>query len=219
MYTSHEGLLLCYEAAMTRFSLESHFNLSTHMLWLGERTRKLGSAHIEYFRGIENPIGMKIGPGADLTELGSILQQLNPRNEVGKLILILRLGVKQVRAKLPSIIATVQASGIAHLWEVDPMHGNTFKTEDGIKTRRYEDILEEIVTAAGILAAGGETLAGVHLETAAEDVTECLGGAVDLQEKELCLRYTTLCDPRLNLAQTRQLLETIGHSLRSYQPL
>jgi len=219
MFTSHEGLLLCYEAAMTRLTQGHYFNLSTHMLWLGERTRKLGSAHIEYFRGIENPVGMKIGPGADLTELGAILQHLNPRNEAGKLILILRLGVKQVRAKLPGIIATVQTSGIAHLWEVDPMHGNTFKTEDGIKTRRYEDILEEIVTANEVLTASGETLAGVHLETASEDVTECLGGAGDVKEKELCLSYTTLCDPRLNLAQTRQLLETIGHSMRAHNPL
>ena len=219
MFTSHEGLLLCYEASMTRLAQGRHFNLSTHMLWLGERTRKLGSAHIEYFRGIENPIGMKIGPGADLTELGAILQQLNPQNEVGKLVLILRLGVKQMRAKLPAIIAAVQASGVAHIWEVDPMHGNTFKTEDGIKTRRYEDLLEEIVTVGEMLAASGEILAGMHLETASEDVTECLGGAVDVKEKELCLRYTTLCDPRLNLAQTRQLLETVGHSMRVHNPL
>ena len=151
-----------------------------------------------------------------MNELGQIMQLLNPKNEVGKLVLILRLGVKQIRTKLPGIIVAVQASGIHHLWEVDPMHGNTFKTSDGIKTRRYEDLLEEIVTVGEILAASGETLAGVHLETAADDVTECLGGAVDVKEKDLCLRYTTLCDPRLNLAQTRQLLETVGHSLRSH---
>ena len=202
---------------MTRQAESGFFNLSTHMLWLGERTRKVGSAHIEYFRGIQNPVGMKVGPNANLEELTTIMKALNPLNEEGKLVLILRLGVKSVRAQLPGVIAAVKASGVKCVWEVDPMHGNTFKTEDGIKTRRYQDILDEILAVIEIIAENGEILSGFHLECASDDVTECLGGEVDIKERELCLRYTTLCDPRLNVSQTEELLATVGRRLKTIQ--
>ena len=210
VYTSHEGLLLCYEAALTRNTQFGCFNLSTHFLWLGERTRRLGSAHIEYFHGIQNPIGLKIGPNANLDELPAILKQLNPRSEQGKLVLIPRMGVTQVSTVLPRVAKVVQESGVPHLWEVDPMHGNTFKTEDGIKTRRLTDVTAEIIAAYEVLEACGEHLAGMHLETAYEEVTECLGGRCGVSEVDLRLKYKTLCDPRLNVSQTEELLAAVG---------
>lgn len=214
MYASHEGLLLCYETALTRRAEASYFNLSTHFLWLGERTRRLGSAHVEYFHGVENPIGLKIGPNANLEELAAILKQLNPRSEQGKLVLIPRMGVAQIRTVLPKVVAVVREAGVPHLWEVDPMHGNTFKTADGIKTRRLEDVTAEVLAAYEVLEASGEHLAGMHLETAYEEVTECVGGKCGLTETDLCLKYKTLCDPRLNGSQTEELLAEVGRRMR-----
>ncbi len=210
IYASHEGLLLFYEAEFTRNTQYGYFNLSTHFLWLGERTRRLGSAHIEYFHGIQNPIGLKIGPTANLEELAAILKQLNARSEPGKLVLIPRMGAGQVRTVLPRVVKVVQESGVPHLWQVDPMHGNTFKTEDGIKTRRLTDISAEIIAAYEVLQASGEHIAGMHLETAYEEVTECVGGTCGVGEADLCLRYKTLCDPRLNVSQTEELLTEVG---------
>jgi 3-deoxy-7-phosphoheptulonate synthase len=210
IYASHEGLLLCYEAALTRKTSSGYFNLSTHFLWLGERTRRLGSAHIEYFHGVENPIGLKIGPNANLEELAEILKQLNPRSEQGKLVLIPRMGVGNVSTVLPRVVKVVQESGVPHLWEVDPMHGNTFKTSDGIKTRRLADVTAEVIAAFETLQANGEHLSGMHLETTYEEVTECIGGLCGVTETDLCLKYKTLCDPRLNGSQTEELLKEVG---------
>lgn len=217
IYASHEGLLLCYEAELTRQSSCGFFDLSTHFLWLGERTRRLGSAHVEYFHGIQNPVGLKIGPTANLDELSAIMKQLNPNSEQGKLVLIPRMGVGQVRTVLPRVVKTVIESGVPHLWEVDPMHGNTFKTSDGIKSRRLTDVTEEILAAYEIIRENGEHLAGMHLESSYEDVTECIGGRCGVSEPDLCLRYKTLCDPRLNSSQTEELLEVVGRRFSSNQ--
>ncbi|OGM43492.1 phospho-2-dehydro-3-deoxyheptonate aldolase [Aspergillus bombycis] len=227
IYTSHEGLLLEYEQSLTRLSKnpatetthpaqapgattapappQSYFATSAHFLWIGDRTRQLDGAHIEFFRGIANPIGIKIGPSMTPDELVRILDVVNPTREIGKVTLISRYGAQKIAQHLPSHIAAVQASGHLPVWQCDPMHGNTQSTPSGVKTRHFTDILSELRQALEIHKAAGSFLGGMHLELTGEAVTECVGGAGGLTEENLCERYTTFCDPRLNEKQALEL--------------
>jgi 3-deoxy-7-phosphoheptulonate synthase len=219
-FTSHEGLNLLYEGAVTRAvpRRSGAFNLGTHLPWIGERTRALDGAHVEYFRGIENPVGVKIGPAMTPYELAALVERLNPRNEPGKIVLIARMGVAQVREKLPALVDRMKQGiggggteggegGGAHrvLWVCDPMHGNTRTTPSGIKTRSFDDVLEELDAQWSVHQSLGSRLGGVHVELTGEDVTECTGGAAGIRDEDLGRRYESPCDPRLNYEQSLEL--------------
>ncbi|KAL4763690.1 3-deoxy-7-phosphoheptulonate synthase class II [Aspergillus foveolatus] len=233
IYTSHEGLLLEYETSLTRLlkdptpppshqptvtlvpgkgpipaqtpASSSYYATSSHFLWIGDRTRQLTGAHVEFFRGIANPIGIKIGPSMTATELVTLLDTVNPTREIGKVTLISRYGAANIAAHLPGHISAVQSSGHIPVWQCDPMHGNTRSTPNGVKTRHFSDILSELKQALEIHKAAGSFLGGMHLELTGEAVTECVGGAGGLTEEGLGERYTTFCDPRLNEKQALEL--------------
>lgn len=206
-HTSHEALVLWYEQAQTRQvpRKSGWYNLSTHFPWIGMRTAALDGAHVEYCRGIRNPVGVKIGPSIDEDWLLGLCRTLNPDNEAGRLVLIHRMGAGKISAHLPRLIECVQRAGHRALWICDPMHGNTQTLDSGIKTRRFDDILSEVTQAFEIHAACGSRLGGVHLELTGEDVTECLGGARGLVEKDLERAYRSQVDPRLNYEQAMEL--------------
>lgn len=206
-YTSHEALLLHYEEALTRQVPRQWgwFNLSTHYPWIGMRTAALDGAHVEYFRGIRNPIGVKIGPSVGADQLLRLIDVLNPENEAGRLTLIHRLGANKIAEHLPRLIEVVRREGRRVLWCCDPMHGNTESTANGFKTRRFENIRGELEQAFDIHAACGSRLGGAHLELTGENVTECLGGARDLTETDLERAYHSSVDPRLNYEQAIEL--------------
>jgi len=215
-FTSHEGLLLHYEEAQTRRvpHREGWYNLAAHMPWIGMRTLSSVSAHVEYFRGIENPIGMKVGPGLDPAALVELLSLVNPHNEPGRVTLICRFGVDGIATALPPLIEAVERAGKTVLWCCDPMHGNTQKTRDGIKTRRFEDILSELETAFEIHAEHGTYLGGVHCELTGENVTECTGGARGLSDEGLRESYQTFVDPRLNYEQALEIAMLIARRMQ-----
>lgn len=206
-YTSHEALLLHYEQAQTR-QVPRHwgwFNLATHFPWIGMRTAALDGAHVEYCRGIRNPIGLKVGPGVTPEQLLRVIDVLNPDNEAGRLVLIHRVGASKIEKALPRLLNAVGSEGRRVLWICDPMHGNTETLENGVKTRRFENIRAELDHAFDIHAACGTRLGGVHLELTGENVTECLGGARDLTEIDLARAYRSTVDPRLNYEQSLEL--------------
>jgi 3-deoxy-7-phosphoheptulonate synthase len=206
-FTSHEALHLHYEQALTR-QVPRHwgwFNLSTHFPWIGMRTAAPGGAHVEYFRGIRNPLGIKVGPGMDVDWLSRLLDLLNPSREPGRIVLIHRMGESLIEEKLPGLIHAVQDSGSPVLWICDAMHGNTESTESGIKTRRFRKIMREMDLAFDIHRDCHSRLGGVHLELTGEDVTECTGGARDLSEEDLKRAYRSTVDPRLNYEQSLEL--------------
>jgi len=206
-FTSHEGLHLLYEQAQTRH-VPRHtgwYNLSTHFPWIGDRTRALDGAHVEYFRGIANPIGVKIGPGAAPDEVLALAKVLNPQNEPGRLTFILRFGAGRVGQCLPPIVETLRREGSNALWCCDPMHGNTETTREGIKTRRFENILAELETTCRVLKDCRTHLGGVHFELTGDNVTECLGGASGVTEADLTRDYRTQLDPRLNYEQAMEM--------------
>jgi 3-deoxy-7-phosphoheptulonate synthase len=207
MYASHEGLLLPYEQAQTRFipRVEGWYNLSTHMPWIGMRTAQLDGAHVEYFRGISNPVGVKISAAMDNSWLQGLVATLNPRNEPGRLTLIHRFGAREIEKHLPRLIQAVRETGQTVLWVCDPMHGNTETTAGGYKTRRLENIMKEVELAFEVHEANGSRLGGVHLEMTGEDVTECTGGARGLTDADLTRAYKTQVDPRLNYEQALEL--------------
>ncbi|KAI5273009.1 DAHP synthetase [Aureobasidium subglaciale] len=235
LYTSHEGLLLEYESAMTRelrhplnkFSAcagtsasvarssisdseddedeTGHYNTSAHFLWVGDRTRQPDHAHIEYFRGIINPIGIKVGPTTSVTDLCELLDIVNPNREIGKVTLITRYGEAKVSDLLPTHIKAVRESGHIVVWQCDPMHGNTRSTATGIKTRSFGAVFNELEASLRIHRALGSVLGGVHLELTGDAVTECTGGSVGLEDEDLGSRYETFCDPRLNEKQALEL--------------
>ncbi len=215
-YASHEGLHLPYEQAQTRFlpHRQKWYNLTTHFPWIGMRTAQLDGAHAEYFRGITNPIGIKIGPGMTADWLAGLIQLLNPANEPGRLTLIHRFGAANVDEHLPGLIKSVQASGAEVLWMCDPMHGNTEATKEGYKTRRFDNILAELETAFRIHTELGSYLGGVHFELTGENVTECTGGARGLTDADLRRAYRTQVDPRLNYEQAMEIAMRIA-GLRS----
>lgn len=204
-YTSHEALNLHYEQALTRKENNVWYDLTTHFPWIGMRTANIDGAHVEYFRGIANPIAVKIGPSATEEWLQQLIDVLNPDNTPGRLTLIVRLGVKNVADKLPKLIQAVQKTGKIVLWSCDPMHGNTETTKDGIKTRRFDHILEELTQSFAIHHANNSHLGGVHFELTGENVTECIGGARGLNEDDLKIAYESLVDPRLNYEQALEM--------------
>lgn len=210
-YTSHEALVLHYEEALTRQVPRQWgwFNMSTHYPWIGMRTAALDGAHVEYFRGIRNPVGVKIGPTVSPEQLIRLIERLNPDNEAGRLTLIHRLGATKIAEHLPRLIDVVRNNGKRVLWCCDPMHGNTEGTASGLKTRRFENIRSELEQAFDIHAANGSRLGGAHLELTGEDVTECMGGARDLTEHDLQRAYHSSVDPRLNYEQAIELAMVI----------
>lgn len=214
-YTSHEGLSLEYESAATRLVPRrvGWYNLASHLPWIGERTRALGGAHIEYFRGIRNPLGVKIGPACDPVELLRLADTLNPGNEPGRLVIITRMGAPKVGESLPRLIETLASARKTVLWVCDPMHGNTTTTDSGLKTRSFSAILEELEHSIDIHTRLGGVLGGVHFELTGEDVTECTGGAAGLTEADLGARYTSRCDPRLNDQQALEMAFLLARKL------
>ncbi len=206
-YTSHEALILPYEQALTRQSLsgEDWYNLGTHFPWIGDRTRNPDGAHIEYFRGIRNPIGVKVGPTATPEELIRLLDLLNPQHELGRMTLICRFGAEKIRSALPPLIHAVQASGHPVLWSVDPMHGNTTTTAEGFKTRHFDAILTEVRESFAIHSEQGTIVGGIHLELTGNNVTECIGGAGGLSSTDLARAYESNVDPRLNYEQAMEI--------------
>lgn len=205
-YTSHEALQLLYEQALTRPADNGRwYNLSTHFPWVGMRTAQIEGAHIEYIRGISNPVAIKVGPSMTKEWLKKLIELLNPDNEPGRLSLIHRLGANNIEAHLPAFIETAKSTGITVLWICDPMHGNTHTTQEGIKTRRFDDILQELQHAFAIHRQMNSYLGGVHIELTGDDVTECIGGARGLSEDDLKRAYKSLCDPRLNYEQALEM--------------
>ena len=206
-YTSHEALLLGYESAMTRVDSTSGgwYDTSAHMVWIGDRTRQIDGAHLEYCRGVENPIGIKCGPSLDPEELPRILDVVDPNNEAGRVVLIARFGAGGTQAKLPALIRQIKSAGRNVVWSCDPMHGNTIKTENGYKTRPFDSILTEVKDFFDVCRAEGVYPGGVHFEMTGQNVTECLGGSQAISEADLSSRYHTHCDPRLNASQALEL--------------
>jgi len=207
LYTSHEALNLYYESAQTRQvpRKKGFYNLSAHMVWLGNRTRDLDEAHVEYLRGIVNPIGVKIGPPYTIDETLRLIETLNPTHEAGKIVLITRFGKDKIEKELPSLIQAVRRAGLPVVWSSDPMHGNTFSSSNDYKTRNFDHILSEIKSAFAIHRAEGSYLGSVHLELTGDNVTECVGGANGLAENDLDMNYETFCDPRLNYEQSLEM--------------
>lgn len=214
-FTSHEGLHLYYEEAQTRQvpRRTGWYNLSTHFPWIGERTRDLEGAHVEYFRGIANPIGVKIGPTATPSHALALFDCLNPRNEPGRLTFIVRFGARNVAKCLPPLVRAMRENERQVLWCCDPMHGNTETTSSGIKTRRFETILKELELAYYLLAENGSHLGGVHFELTGENVTECTGGAAGITDSDLARDYRTTLDPRLNYEQAMEMALLLAHLL------
>lgn len=212
-FTSHEALHLPFEEALTRTRGVTHYNLGAHMLWIGERTRQLDGAHLEYARGIANPIGVKVGPAMGPEELCRLIEGLNPDSLQGRLTLITRMGAQAIAKALPPLLRAVQARGIPVVWICDPMHGNTQTTQGGIKTRAVNDVLSELKQCFALHRAEGSILAGVHFELTGDDVSECVGGPQEISAEGLQRAYTSVCDPRLNAAQSLELAFLIASEL------
>jgi 3-deoxy-7-phosphoheptulonate synthase len=217
LFTSHEALLLNYEQALTRNDTLTGkwYNCSAHMLWIGERTRQLDHAHVEFFRGIHNPIGVKIGPGMQEDELIRLIDALNPDNEAGRLTLITRMGADNLADKLPKLLRRVKQEGRKVVWSSDPMHGNTVKASSGYKTRNFDAILREIQQFFQAHQSEGTHAGGIHLEMTGQHVTECTGGAYRISESDLAECYQTQCDPRLNADQVLELAFLVADHLRN----
>ncbi len=214
-YTSHESLLLEYEEALTRMDSTSGKWLagSGHMIWIGDRTRQPDGAHVEFARGVQNPIGLKCGPTTTADDLKVLMQKLNPENEAGRLTLIARFGAGSVGDHLPRLIKAVQEEGANVLWTCDPMHGNTIKSATGYKTRPFDSVLREVREFFGVHNAEGTIPGGVHFEMTGQDVTECTGGVRAVTEEDLSARYHTACDPRLNASQSLELAFLVAEEL------
>jgi 3-deoxy-7-phosphoheptulonate synthase len=215
-YSSHEALLLPYEQALTRIDPGTgrSYDLSAHFLWIGERTRAIGGAHVEFAAGIRNPIGVKVGPDATPEELAALIRRLSPDGEPGRLTLITRLGAGLIRTHLPPLIKAVMAEGTPVAWVCDPMHGNTFEAPSGHKTRRFEDILDEVQGFFEVHQNLGTHPGGIHIEFTGDNVTECVGGSHEINAADLYQRYETACDPRLNRSQALDLAFTVAESYR-----
>ncbi|MEM8587279.1 MAG: 3-deoxy-7-phosphoheptulonate synthase class II [Pseudomonadota bacterium] len=215
-YTSHEALLLPYEQALTRQDSTSGemYDVSAHLLWIGDRTRQLDGAHVEFLRGVKNPIGLKCGPSLESEDLIRLIDTLNPDNEPGRLTLIARMGADKVEKHLPALVRTVEQEGRTVVWACDPMHGNTIKSASGYKTRPFERILDEVSRFFDVHRAEGSHPGGVHFEMTGEEVTECTGGAQAITDDGLSLRYHTACDPRLNASQALELAFLVAERLK-----
>ncbi len=216
VFTSHEALILGYEEALTRQdSLTGDwYDCSAHMPWIGERTRQLGGAHVGFFQGVKNPLGCKIGRGATPDEIVGLCEALNPERIPGRLTFITRMGADHVEAALRPLLRAVRDDGHPVVWACDPMHGNTISASGGRKTRRFDDIVREITGFFAAHAAEGTWPGGVHVELTGDDVTECLGGAEEIFDADLAVRYETMCDPRLNGRQSLDLAFRVAEMLR-----
>ncbi|MBM3098305.1 3-deoxy-7-phosphoheptulonate synthase class II [Gluconobacter cerinus] len=214
-YTSHEALLLPYEQALTRIDSTSgnYYDCSAHFLWIGDRTRQPDGAHVEFLRGVQNPIGIKVGPTTTVADLEKLLEILNPNDEAGRITLISRMGKNKVREHLPPLLDAVIKTGRTVTWLCDPMHGNTTTTSSKVKTRSFESILGEVLGFFDVFEAAGRRPGGIHLEMTGQDVTECIGGAQCLTEADLGDRYETFCDPRLNAEQSLEMAFLLAHEL------
>lgn len=216
LFTSHEALLLNYETALTRVDsiTGDWYDTSAHFLWIGERTRQLDHAHVEYMRGIGNPIGFKCGPTMEPDDLLRMLDTLNPGNEAGRITIITRMGADKIGDRLPLLIRAVEKESRKVVWSCDPMHANTVKADNGYKTRRFDDILGEVRAFFAVHKAEGSHAGGVHFEMTGQDVTECVGGASAVTEANLQDRYHTHCDPRLNASQALELAFLMAEALK-----
>jgi 3-deoxy-7-phosphoheptulonate synthase len=220
IYASHECLLLDYERAMLRLDNPGDpdaklYNLSSHFLWVGERTRQLDGAHIAFAELFANPVGVKIGPTTTPEQAVEYVERLDPHNQPGRLTLITRMGNSKVRDLLPPIIDKVTASGHQVIWQCDPMHGNTHESSTGYKTRHFDRIVDEVQGFFEVHWRLGTHPGGIHIELTGEDVTECLGGAQDISDLDLAGRYETACDPRLNTQQSLELAFLVAEMLRN----
>src|SRR6516225_2387187 len=216
-YSSHEALLLDYERALTRIDSRTGlpYDTSAHFPWIGERTRALDGAHVEFFRHLRNPIGVKLGPSTTPQDALALIEALNPEDEPGRLTFITRMGASAIRSALPPVVAKVTASGAQVAWVCDPMHGNTIEAPDGRKTRRVEDILAEVTGFFDVHRALGTHPGGIHIEFTGDDVTECVGGSHGITEDDLTNRYETACDPRLNRSQSLDLAFRVAELYRA----
>ena len=219
-YTSHEALLLGYEQALTRRDSITNdwYATSGHMLWIGDRTRQPDQAHVEYFSGIKNPIGIKCGPSLSSDDLLRLLDKLNPKDEAGRITLIGRFGADKVNEHLPRLVETVKKAGRTVVWCSDPMHGNTVKASNGYKTRQFEKVLDEVRAFFAVHRDLGTYAGGVHIEMTGDDVTECVGGVAAVTEANLKDRYHTYCDPRLNASQALELAFLVAEEVHAQQP-
>ena len=215
-YSSHEALILEYERPLTRIDSRTNlpYDVSAHFLWIGERTRQMDGAHIDFASKIQNPIGIKLGPKTTPEDALAMIAKLNPTNEPGRLTFITRMGAGQIREKLPPLLKAVKDSGAKVLWVCDPMHGNTFETSTGYKTRRFDDVMDEVRGFFESHKAIGTHPGGVHIELTGDDVTECLGGGEQISEADLADRYESACDPRLNHTQSLELAFLVAEMLR-----
>ena len=216
-FTCHEALLLGFEEAMTRVDSTTGdwYDVSAHLLWIGDRTRQLGGAHVEFMRGVNNPIGLKVGPDLEADDLLRLIEALNPADEAGRLTLYGRFGAERIGARLPALMSATRREGRRVVWAIDPMHGNTLKASNGYKTRPFDHILSEVKSFIEIAQSEGVHPGGVHLEMTGQNVTECLGGARALSEGDLGDRYHTHCDPRLNGEQALELAFLVAEKLKA----
>jgi 3-deoxy-7-phosphoheptulonate synthase len=215
-YSSHEALILEYEKALTRIDsrTENPYDVSAHFLWIGERTRQLDGAHMDFAQKIHNPIGVKLGPKTTPEEVLAIIAKLNPDNEAGRLTFITRMGAGLIREKLPPLIESVKKSGAIVLWVCDPMHGNTYEAPSGYKTRKFDDVLDEVRGFFEVHKKLGTHPGGIHIELTGDDVTECVGGGDQISHEDLASRYESACDPRLNHTQSLELAFLVAEMLR-----
>ncbi len=218
-YSSHEALILEYEKALTRIDSRTGlpYDVSAHFVWIGERTRQLDGAHIDFAKKIKNPIGVKLGPKTSVEEMMSLIETLNPDDEPGRLTFITRMGAKNIRSVLPPLVDAVKKSEKSILWVCDPMHGNTYEAPSGFKTRSFDDVLDEVRGFFEVHHSLGTHPGGIHIELTGDDVTECVGGGAEISHEDLATRYETACDPRLNHTQSLELAFLLAEMLRDHK--
>jgi len=218
-YSSHEALILEYEKALTRIDSRTGnpYDVSAHFVWIGERTRQLDGAHMDFAEKIHNPIGVKLGPKTTPEEALAIIKKLNPKNEPGRLTFISRMGANLIREKLPPLVEAVSKSGASVLWVCDPMHGNTYEAPSGYKTRKFDDVLDEVRGFFEVHKKLGTHPGGIHIELTGDDVTECVGGGDQISHEDLATRYESACDPRLNHTQSLELAFLVAEMLRDHK--
>jgi 3-deoxy-7-phosphoheptulonate synthase len=218
-YSSHEALILEYEKALTRIDSRTNnpYDVSAHFVWIGERTRQLDGAHMDFAEKIHNPIGVKLGPKTTAEDVSAIIKRLNPSNEPGRLTFITRMGAGLIREKLPSLVEAVKKSGSVVLWVCDPMHGNTYEAPSGYKTRKFDDVLDEVRGFFEVHKKLGTHPGGIHIELTGDDVTECVGGGDQISHEDLATRYESACDPRLNHTQSLELAFLVAEMLRDHK--
>jgi 3-deoxy-7-phosphoheptulonate synthase len=219
LHSSHEALILEYEHALTRIDSRTDlpYDVSAHFLWVGERTRQIDGAHVELLSRVRNPIGVKLGPTTTPDDAIALASRLNPENEAGRLTFITRMGAGKIRGALPELVEKVTAAGVQVAWVCDPMHGNTFEASSGYKTRRFEDVMDEVQGFFDVHRSLGTWPGGLHVELTGDDVTECVGGGESLLETDLSSAYESVCDPRLNRVQSLELAFLVAEMLSEVQ--